>query len=162
MPPLTWVNVPAVADWLTVRVKDCVAFGRTPLLAVIVSGYVPAVPAPAVPLRVAVPLPLLVNVTPLGSVPLRAIVPAVGNPLAVIVNVLATPTVNVAAFALVIAFWIFNFLFISFFTGLQAYQNYYANAYFWFISGVAFAAPSAKRAAGFATQERLASLGSLS
>ena len=40
----------------TVSVKLCVAFGGTPLLAVMVRGYVPVVPAAGVPASVAVPL----------------------------------------------------------------------------------------------------------
>jgi hypothetical protein len=86
-----------------VSVNDCVAFASTPLLAVMVIGYAPPVPAAGVPLSVAVPLPLSVKVTPLGSAPVFVIVTTVGNPLVVTVNVPALPTVNVAAFALVMA-----------------------------------------------------------
>src|SRR5258708_6632599 len=86
----------------TVSVKDCVASDPTPLLAVIVSGYVPAVPAAGVASSVAVPLALFVNVTPEGKAPVSVIVLAAGDPVVVTVNVPATPTVNVAAFALVI------------------------------------------------------------
>jgi hypothetical protein len=46
---------------LTVSVKLCVAFGLTPLLAVKVMGYVPAVPEAGVPLSTPVPA---LNVTP--------------------------------------------------------------------------------------------------
>src|ERR1700733_5890957 len=45
----------------TVKAKVCDAFGAMPLLAVIVSGYVPEDPAAGVPPNVAVPLPLSVN-----------------------------------------------------------------------------------------------------
>jgi hypothetical protein len=72
------------------------------LLAVIVIGYVPAVPAAGVPASVAVPLPLSLKVTGLGNGPdsLRA---GVGEPVVVTVNVPAEPTVKVVLFALVIA-----------------------------------------------------------
>ena len=50
----------------TVRTKLCVAVPAE-LLAVIVSVYVPWLPAAGVPARVAVPSPLSVNVTPDGS-----------------------------------------------------------------------------------------------
>ena len=82
--------------------KACVASGVSPLLALIVSKYDPPVAAPCVPLNVAVPLPLSPKVTPAGSAPLSVIVPT-GDPLVVTVNVPAFPTVNVVAFALVIA-----------------------------------------------------------
>ena len=51
----------------TVSVKLWVASGDTPLEAVIVSGYVPTVPASGVPERLAVLLPRFRNVTPAGS-----------------------------------------------------------------------------------------------
>ena len=88
---------------MTVSVNDCVAFGSTPLDAVIVSRYIPPVPAAGVPPRVAVPLPLFVKVTPVGSAPVSLIVEAVGVPLVVIVNVPALPAVNVVALVLVTA-----------------------------------------------------------
>ena len=53
----------------TVRVKDWVALGDTPLAAVMVIAYDPRVPAAGVPARVAVPSPLSVKVTPVGSAP---------------------------------------------------------------------------------------------
>ena len=69
------VNVVALAEvrdgaWVTVvtvSTKDWLAFGLTPLLAVIVIGYVP--PEVGVPERVAVPLPLSTKLTPFGSAP---------------------------------------------------------------------------------------------
>jgi hypothetical protein len=70
------------------------------LCALIVSVYVPAVPLPGVPLRAAVPFPLSLNVTPLGSVPV-SFNDGVGVPVVVTVNVPATPAANVALFALV-------------------------------------------------------------
>ena len=73
------------------------------MLAVIVNEYDPPVAAAGVPLSVAVPLPLLVNVTPAGSAPLSVIVATVGDPLVVTMNVPAFPTVKVVAFVLVIA-----------------------------------------------------------
>ena len=54
--------------WLTVRVKAWVASGLTPFVALIVNGYGPPVFAAGVPASVAVPSPLSVNVTPVGSV----------------------------------------------------------------------------------------------
>ena len=54
------------------------------------------------PLSVAVPFLLSVNVTPLGRAPLSLSV-GVGKPVVVTVNVPATPVVNVVAAALVMA-----------------------------------------------------------
>ena len=87
---------------LTANVKLCVALGETPLLAVIVSEYVPPVPAAGVPPSVAVPFPLFVKVTPLGRVP-DSLSAGVGDPVVVTVKLPAVPTVNVVLFALVIA-----------------------------------------------------------
>ena len=47
----------------------CAAFGLTPLFAVSCSGYVPAVCGSAIPLRLAVPSPLSVKLTPPGNAP---------------------------------------------------------------------------------------------
>jgi hypothetical protein len=58
--------------------------------------------ARGVPLSVAVPLPLSTNVSPLGNVPV-SVIDGVGDPVVVIVNEPATPTVNVPPLALVIA-----------------------------------------------------------
>ena len=74
LPAVPTVNVVLLAlviagAWFTVRVKLWLAGVPTPLLAVIVIGYLPPVPAAGVPLSVAVPFPLLTNVTPLGSAP---------------------------------------------------------------------------------------------
>jgi hypothetical protein len=80
--------------WSTVRVKLWVAGEPTPLVAVMVMGYVPPVPLAGVPARVAVPLPLSVKVTPVGSVP-DSPSDAAGNPVAVTVKVPADPVVNV-------------------------------------------------------------------
>src|SRR5437870_5783148 len=82
--------------WLTVSVKFCVAFGLTPLLAVIVKVYVPPDPTAGVPLRT----PVALKVTPLGRVPVTLKV-GVGKPLAVTVKVPAWASVNVALAALV-------------------------------------------------------------
>ncbi len=86
----------------TASVKLCVAFGVTPLFAVIVIGKVP--PAVGVPASVAVPLLLLVNVTPAGSAPSSVIdIDAlVGTPVVVTVKVPAWLIVKVVLFALVI------------------------------------------------------------
>ena len=58
-------------------------------------------PATGVPERVAVPLPLLVKLTPLGKVPVSLSV-GVGMPFEVTVNVPAVPVVKVALLTLVI------------------------------------------------------------
>ena len=78
--------------------KFCVASGVKTLLAVMVIGKLPA--APGVPARVAVPLPLSVNVTPLGSAPVLLRL-AVGVAVVVTVNVSGAPNANVVLFALV-------------------------------------------------------------
>ena len=59
-----------------------------------VSGYVPLVPAAGVPVRLAVPSPLSVNVTPDGSAPDSAKL-GVGKPEPSTVNEPRPPTVNV-------------------------------------------------------------------
>ena len=48
-----------------------------------------------------------------------------------------------AAAAFVLFCWMLFFLFYGFATGLQVFQNYIANAYFWLLSGVMFAVPFA-------------------
>jgi hypothetical protein len=106
LPAVPTVNVvlfPLViaGAWFTVSVNAWVAGEPTPLLAVIVNGYVPAVPEAAVPLNVAVPFPLLTNVTPVGRAP-ASVREGVGVPVAVTVKLLAVPTVNVVLLALVI------------------------------------------------------------
>ena len=68
------------------------------MLAVNVIGKVPA--ADAVPLRVAVPLPLSWNAMPLGSEP-DSVSVGVGVPVAVTVKLPAVPAVNVVPLALV-------------------------------------------------------------
>src|SRR5438094_392220 len=60
------VTVMVWFPWFTVSVNDCVAFGSTPLLAVMVNCHGP--PVAAVPLNVAVPLPLSVKVPTLPTV----------------------------------------------------------------------------------------------
>ena len=87
--------------WRTVNVKAWVTVPWL-LVALIVNGYVPPVPGAALPARVAVPLPLFVNVIPAGRVPERLTV-GVGVPVARIANDDAVPIVNVFVFALVIA-----------------------------------------------------------
>jgi hypothetical protein len=82
----------------TLNEKDCVAFGNVPLLAVMVIGEVPG--AAAVPEIVAVPFPLSVKLMPPGNAPVLLIA-GVGPPLAITLNVLFTPAVNVTLFALV-------------------------------------------------------------
>lgn len=85
---------------MTASVKLWVALGRVPFCAVMVMGYEPA--RVAVPETVAVPLPLSMKVTPVGSAPL-SFNAGVGEPLVVTVNAPAAPAVNVALLALVIA-----------------------------------------------------------
>ena len=70
----------------------------TPLLAVIVIGYVPPVPVAGVPASTPV---AAVKVTPVGSAPVSLKVGA-GVPVAVTVNVPAVPTANVVLLGLVI------------------------------------------------------------
>jgi hypothetical protein len=88
-----------------VRVKLCVAGGDTPLAAVMVKVEVPG--DAAVPLTVAVPLPLSLKVTPWGRplwpVPVETLRAGVGRPLVVTVKVPLTPGVNAAVFGLVMA-----------------------------------------------------------
>ena len=86
----------AVGGGSTVRVKlwNTVV---TALLAEKVMLYVPAVPVAGVPLITPV---AVLNVTPLGSVPLSPSV-GVGKPVAVTVNVPGVPSPNVALLALV-------------------------------------------------------------
>src|SRR3954452_5548021 len=89
----------------TLNVKFCVASVPIPFAAVMIQAYgePEAVPAPGVPAMVAVLLPLSVNVTPLGSVPVR-VIPLVGKPVVLTVNVWPlTPWVKVALLALVMA-----------------------------------------------------------
>ncbi len=80
----------------TVRVKDWVAAGLPPFVAVIVNGYVPPVPAAGVPASVAVPSQLSVNVTPDGSAPVSDKA-ALGTPVDLTVKVPARPVVKVSA-----------------------------------------------------------------
>src|SRR4051794_39818256 len=87
--------------WFTTSVKFCVAFGATPLLPVMVTGWRPPVPAFGVPARVAVPLPLSVNVTFAGSVPVFDSTTLTGKPVVVTANVPAAPVWKVVVFALV-------------------------------------------------------------
>jgi hypothetical protein len=83
-----------------VRVKDCVAFDPTPLLAVMVMVVTDA-PA-GVPLIVAVPFPLSTKVIGLGSEPVVMDSAGVGLPVVVTVKLPFTPTVKVVLLALVI------------------------------------------------------------
>lgn len=86
-----------VGDWFTVNVKLCETLPSA-LLAVIVMLNAP--PLLGVPLSDAVPSPLSVNETPKGSAPLSLSV-GVGTPLALAVNELKAPAINVEALALV-------------------------------------------------------------
>ena len=87
LPALPTVNVVLLAlviagAWLTVSVKLCVAAEPTPLEAVNVRLYVPAVPTAGVPLNTPVDA---LKVTPVGNAPDSPRV-AAGNPLAVTVK----------------------------------------------------------------------------
>jgi hypothetical protein len=53
-----------------------------------------------------------------------------------------------AAAGFVLLGWMLFFLFFGFVGGLQGFQNYVANAYFWLLSGVMFALPQAARDQG--------------
>lgn len=79
---------------LAVSVKFCVALGLTPLLAIKVMLNVP--PVVGMPARVAVPLPLLVKVTPVGKLPVSARLVGIGKPVVVTVNELDAPSVKAA------------------------------------------------------------------
>src|SRR6185503_1757480 len=98
---VVWSALVIDGSSVTVSVKLWVAFGGMPLLAVIVIGYDPPVPAAGVPARVAVPSPLSVKLTPDGRLPVSVIVVAVGA--VVTVNVPAEPTAKVVWSALVIS-----------------------------------------------------------
>jgi hypothetical protein len=88
------------APGLTVNVKFWVAFGETPLFAVIVMGYEPA--AVVEPLKVAVPLPLSMKLTPVGRVPVL-LSPGVGEPEVDTVNDPVVPAVKVVLLPLMMA-----------------------------------------------------------
>jgi hypothetical protein len=85
-----------------VKVKVCVVSDPTPLCAVIVNVYMPPLPGAGVPLSVAVPFPLSVNVTPGGRVPVSDSA-GVGFPVVVMLNEPGRPNVKLAALVLVIA-----------------------------------------------------------
>jgi hypothetical protein len=105
------VTVPEMVQFVeqftavTESVNACVAFDPTPLLAVSVTGFTDA--EVAVPVIVAVPSLLSVNVTPPGSDPVMCIA-GVGLPVAVTVNVPFTFAINVVLLALVIAGGVFT------------------------------------------------------
>ena len=87
---------------MTVRAKDWVAAVPTPFVAVIVSVYVvPPVPKIGVPESAAVPSPLSVSVTPVGSAP-DSVNVHVGEPVDVTVKVPGWRIVKVVLASLVI------------------------------------------------------------
>ena len=88
--------------WSTVSVNDWLASGLTPFVALMVSGYVPPVPAAGVPDRVAVPLAWATKVTPAGRDPVLETV-AAGLPVVITVKLPEDPTVKVVEDADVIA-----------------------------------------------------------
>jgi len=53
----------------------------------------------------------------------------------------ATPSGPLRAMGVVLWGWMIFFLIIGFFGGLQGFQNYVPNAYFWLLSGVIFGLP---------------------
>ena len=83
----------------TTSEKFCTAFGETPLLAMKVMEYVPAVPAAGVPLSTPVEG---LKVMPAGRAPLSDNV-GEGIPVAMTLNEPAKPTVNALVLALLIA-----------------------------------------------------------
>ena len=87
--------------WLTVSVKAWVAAGLAPFVAVMVNRYGPPEPGAGVPASVAVPSPLSVNFTPVGSAPVSDNA-ALGTPVDLTVKVPAWPTVKVVPAGLVI------------------------------------------------------------
>jgi hypothetical protein len=58
-----------------------------------------------------------------------------------------------AAAGFVLLGWMLFFLFLGFVGGLQGFQNYVANAYFWLLSGLMFALPLAARDLGAVSSE---------
>lgn len=86
----------------TVSVKVWTAAAPTPFAAVKLIEYVPPLPEAGVPLRVAVPLPLSLKVTPLGSAPVSA-TDGVGKPVVSTVNDAEAPTLNVVPLGLAMA-----------------------------------------------------------
>src|SRR5579862_9090533 len=93
LPAVPAVNVALLAlvmagAWSIVSVNVWLAAVPTPLEAVMVTVYVPPVPAPGVPLNAPVDV---LKVTPVGNVPVSPNVGA-GEPVAVTVKVPAVPT----------------------------------------------------------------------
>jgi hypothetical protein len=86
--------------WFTTSVKGWLA-DPAALTALIVSGYVPLVPAAGVPDSVPFPLPLSTKDRPVGKVPVGDSA-AAGDPVLVNLKVVDLPTTNVAVAALVI------------------------------------------------------------
>ena len=100
-PAVPMVNVgvpiaPMVGAWSTCSENDCVALGATPLVAMIVRGYVPPEPEPGVPERT----PPDVKLTPLGRA-LAVLNVGAGDPFAVTLKLPLVPTTNVVVAALV-------------------------------------------------------------
>jgi hypothetical protein len=89
--------------WSTVSLNVCFATAPIPLLALKVKLYALdlAAPVAGAPLRVAVPSPLLINVTPLGRAPLSVRV-AAGKPVEANMKLFDWPTTKIALPALVI------------------------------------------------------------
>src|SRR5687768_13533425 len=95
------LGLTVIDEHVTVSVKFCTASGDTPLAAVNCSANVPD--CVGVPASVPVPLPLSVNVTPVGgAAPVWASAGA-GKPVVVTVKLPGEPAANVVLFALVIA-----------------------------------------------------------
>jgi hypothetical protein len=99
---LALVITGAALGVFTVSVKLWVAGVATPFVAVIVIEYVPPLPEAGVPLRVAVPLPLSLKVTPLGRAPV-SVNDGDGKPVVNTVNDAEAPVLNVVLLGLVMA-----------------------------------------------------------
>ncbi len=93
------VMVGGLGGAVTVSWNAWVAFGRTPLAAVMVILYSPPVPVAGVPESTPV---VELRVTPVGRAPVSLKVGA-GEPVAVTVNVPAEPSAKVVALAEVMA-----------------------------------------------------------
>ncbi len=101
-----WVAVAVAAliidgAWSTVNVNFWVTV-ENELAAEMVSEYTPPWPTPAVPARLAVPLPLSTQLSPCGRAP-ASVNAGAGAPVAFTVKLNADPTVAVADAAVVIA-----------------------------------------------------------
>ena len=93
---VVWFALVIAAPCTTVKVKLWMELGAIPLLAMMLIGYEPPVPAAGVPVNT----PKLLKVTPLGRAP-DSLNVGDGVPRAVTVNVPTEPMEKVVALALV-------------------------------------------------------------